>query len=327
MDSLHRTSLLYLFALSSSLFCFAHIVVAQPYPGKPIRVIVPYPPGGSTDIIARIVGQKLTETWGIQVIIDNRPGASGMIGTDIVAKSLSDGYSLVTVASSHVLHPSLYRQVPFNTINDFTQVIMLVRSPNLICVHPSLPVRSIRELVALARTRPGTLVYGIGGLGSSNHLGGEMFKSLAKIDITPIPYKGSGPALIDAIGGQIPMLIQTTTSAGPSVKAGKLRALAVTSKARYAAFADVPTLDESGFPGFDSSEWWGLLGPAGIAKDVVAKLNAEIDRIMNRSEVQTRFAEIGTSYIGGTPEEAGAFFRSEMAKWSKVAQAAGLKPE
>lgn len=302
-------------------------VAAQAYPVKPVRWIVPYPPGGSTDVIARTIGQKLAEAWNIQVIIDNRPGASGMIGTDIVAKSAPDGYSLVSVASSHVLHPSLYRQVPFNTINDFTHVVMLVRSPNLICVHPSLPVRSIKELVALARARPGTLAYGIGGLGSSNHLGGEMFKSLAKIDIIPIPYKGSGPALIDAIGGQIPMLIQTTTSAGPSVKAGKLRALAVTSKARYAAFADVPTLDESGFPGFDSSEWWGLMGPAGIPKDIVAKLNAEIDRIMNRSEVQARFAEIGTSYIGGTPEQAGAFFRSEMAKWSKVAQAAGLKPE
>ncbi len=302
-------------------------VAAQTYPAKAVRWIVPYPPGGSTDVIARTIGQKLAEAWNIQVIIDNRPGASGMIGTDTIAKSAPDGYSVVSVASSHVLHPSLYRQVPFNTINDFTQVVMLVRSPNLICVHPSLPVRSIRELLALARARPGTLAYGIGGLGSSNHLGGEMFKSLAKIDIIPIPYKGSGPALIDAIGGQIPMLIQTITSAGPTVKGGKLRALAVTSKQRYAGFADVPTLDESGFAGFDSSEWWGLLGPAGIPKDIVAKLNIEIDRVMNRGEVQARFAEIGTSYIGGTPEQAGAFFRSEMAKWSKVAQTAGLKPE
>jgi tripartite-type tricarboxylate transporter receptor subunit TctC len=302
-------------------------VAGQAYPVKPVRWIVPYPPGGSTDIIARTVGQKLAEAWGIQVIIDNRPGASGMIGTDIVAKSAPDGYSLASVASSHVLHPSLYRQVPFNTINDFTTVVMLVRSPNLICVHPSLPVRSIPELIALARARPGTLAFGIGGLGSSNHLAGEMFKTVAKIDITPIPYKGSGPALIDAIGGQIPMLIQTITSAGPSVKAGKLRALAVTSSKRYAAFADVPTLDESGFAGFDNFEWWGLLGPAGLPRDVAVKLNAEIDRIMNVAEVQARFAEIGTSYMGGTPEQAGAFFRAEMVKWSKVAQAAGLKPE
>jgi tripartite-type tricarboxylate transporter receptor subunit TctC len=250
-----------------------------------------------------------------------------MLGTDIVAKSAPDGYTLASVASSHVLQPSLYRQVPFNTINDFTQVVMLVRSPNLICVHPSLPARSIRELVALARARPGTLVFGVGGLGSSNHLAGEMFKTLAKIDITPIPYKGSAPAAIDAMGGQIPMLIQTITSAGPYVKGGRLRALAVTSKERYAAFADVPTLNESGFPGFDSFEWWGLLGPAGIPRDVVTKLNAQIDRVMNLAEVQARFAEIGTSYIGGTPEQAGAFFRAEMAKWSKVAQAAGLKPE
>jgi tripartite-type tricarboxylate transporter receptor subunit TctC len=178
-------------------------VAAQAYPAKAIRWIVPYPPGGSTDVIARTVGQKLAEAWNIQVIIDNRPGASGMIGTDIVAKSAPDGYSVVSVASSHVLHPSLYRQVPFNTINDFTHVVMLVRSPNLICVHPSLPVRSIKELVALARSRPGTLAYGIGGLCSSNHLGGEMFKALAKIDIMPIPYKGSGPALIDAYCGKV----------------------------------------------------------------------------------------------------------------------------
>ena len=302
-------------------------VAAQAYPAKPVRWIVPYPPGGSTDVIARTAGRKLAEAWGVQVIIDNRPGASGMIGTDIVAKSAPDGYTLASVASSHVLHPSLYRQVPFNTINDFTQVILLVRSPNLMCVHPSLPVRSIQELVALARARPGTIAYGVGGLGSSNHLGGEMFKSLAKINIIPSPYKGSAPAAMDAIGGQIPMLIQTITSAGPYVKGGKLRALAVTSQKRFAGFADVPTVAESGFPGFDSFEWWGLLGPAGLPKDVLAKLNADIDRVMNLADVQARFAEIGTSYIGGTPEQAGAFYRAEMAKWSKVAQAAGLKPE
>ena len=302
-------------------------VAGQAYPAKAIRWVVPYPPGGSTDTIVRTVGQKLGEAWSVQVVIDNRPGASGMIGTDTVAKSAPDGYTVVSVASSHVLQPSLYRQVPFNTINDFTQIIMLVRSPNFICVHPSLPVRSIRELIALARARPGTLGFGIGGLGSSNHLAGEMFKTLAKIDITPIPYKGSAPAAIDAIGGQIPMLIQTITSAGPYVKSGRLRALAVTSQKRYAGFADVPTLDESGFPGFDSSEWWGLLGPAGIPRDVVTRLNAQIDRIMNLADVQARFAEIGTSYIGGTPEQAGAYFRSEMVKWAKVAKAAGLKPE
>ena len=302
-------------------------VAGQAYPAKAVRWIVPYPPGGSTDVIARTVGAKVAEAWSIQVIIDNRPGASGMLGTDIVAKSAPDGYTLASVASSHVLQPSLYRQVPFNTINDFTQVVMLVRSPNLICVHPSLPARSIRELVALARAHPGTLGFGIGGLGSSNHLAGEMFKSLARIDITPIPYKGSAPAAIDAIGGQIPMLIQTITSSGPYVKSGRLRALAVTSQKRYAGFPDVPTLDESGFPGFDSSEWWGLLGPAGIPRDVVVKLNAQIDRIMNLADVQARFAEIGTSYIGGTPEHAAAYFRSEMAKWSKVAKEAGLKPE
>ena len=254
--------------------------IAQAYPVKAVRWIVPYPPGGSTDIIARTVGQKLAEAWNIQVIIENRPGASGMIGTDIAAKSAPDGYTLVSVASSHVLHPSLYRQVPFHTINDFTHVTLLVRSPNLICVHPSLPARSIKELVALARARPGTLVFGIGGLGSSNHLTGEMFKTAARINITAIPYKGSAPAAIDAIGGQIPMLIQTITSAGQFVKSGKLRALAVTSLKRHAALPDIPTLDESGYSGFESSEWWGLMGPAGIPREVVAKINAEIDRVM-----------------------------------------------
>jgi tripartite-type tricarboxylate transporter receptor subunit TctC len=300
---------------------------AQTYPAKAIRWIVPYPPGGSTDIIVRTIARKLTETWGVQIIIDNRPGASGMIGTDIVAKSAPDGYTVASVASSHVLHPSLYRQVPFHTIIDFTQVALLVRSPNLMCVHPSLPVRTIQELVALARARPGTIAYGVGGLGSSNHLGGEMFKSLANINIIPIPYKGSAPAAMDAIGGQIPMLIQTITSAGPYVKSGKLRALAVTSQKRFAGFADVPTVAESGYPGFDSFEWWGLLAPAGLPRDVLAKLNADVDRVMNLADVQARFAEIGTSYIGGTPEQASAFYRAEMAKWAKVAQAAGLKPE
>ena len=300
---------------------------AQNYPTRPIRFIVPFPPGAATDIVTRIIGQKMTESWGVPVLADNRPGATGMIGADIAAKSAPDGYTLVNVISSHVVHPSLNRKVPFDPIKDFTPIIMLMRSPNLICVNPSLPVRSIKELVALARANPGKLSFGSPGLGSSNHLTGEMIKAAAKIDIIHIPYKGGAPAAIDAIGGQIPILIQTVSSAGGYVKAGKLRALAVASIKRHPVFPNVPTLDESGFPGFATAEWWVVLGPAAVPKDIVAKLNAEIDRIMNLADVQAKIAEIGTDYIGGTPEQAGTYMRAEMEKWSKVVQAAGLRPE
>ena len=300
---------------------------SQAYPARPIRFVVPFPPGAATDTVTRILGVKMTENWGVPVLVENRPGAPGMVGAAVVAKSAPDGYTLVNVISSHVVHPSLILKVPFDPIADFTPIVMLMRSPNLFCVTLSLPVHSIAELVANARANPGKLSFGATGVGGSNHLTGELFKIAAQVDIQAVPYKGAAPAIADAVGGQIPMVISTIASVGPMVKGGKLRALAVSSSRRDPSFPDVPTLAESGYPGFDASEWWAILGPAGMPADVVAKLNAEIDRIMKLPDVKARSAELGIEYIGGTPEEARAFMKSEMEKWSKVVRSAGLKPE
>ena len=300
---------------------------SQAYPARPIRFVVPFPPGAATDTVTRILGVKMTENWGVPVLVENRPGATGMVGAAVVAKSAPDGYTLVNVISSHVVHPSLILKVPFDPIADFTPIVMLMRSPNLFCVTLSLPVHSIAELVANARANPGKLSFGATGVGGSNHLTGELFKIAAQVDIQAVPYKGAAPAIADAVGGQIPMVISTIASVGPMVKGGKLRALAVSSSRRDPSFPDVPTLAESGYPGFDASEWWAILGPAGMPADVVAKLNAEIDRSMKLPDVKARSAELGIEYIGGTPEEARAFMKSEMEKWSKVVRSAGLKPE
>ena len=302
-------------------------VRAQVYPARPIRFVVPFPPGAATDTVTRILGAKMTESWGQPVLVENRPGATGMVGAAVVAKSAPDGYTLVNVISSHVVHPSLVLKVPFDPIADFTPVIMLMRSPNLFCVNLALPVHSIAELVANAKANPGRLSFGATGVGGSNHLTGELFKIAAQVDIQAVPYKGAAPAISDAIGGQIPMVISTIASVGPMVRAGRLRALAVSSARRDPGFPDVPTLAESGYPGFDASEWWAILGPAGMPAEVVAKLNAEIDRIMKLPDVKARSAELGIEYIGGTPEEARAFMKSEMERWSKVVRSAGLKPE
>jgi tripartite-type tricarboxylate transporter receptor subunit TctC len=261
------------------------------------------------------------------VLVENRPGATGMVGAAVVAKSAPDGYTLVNVISSHVVHPSLVLKVPFDPIADFTPIVMLMRSPNLFCVNLAFPAKSVAELVANARANPGKLSFGATGVGGSNHLTGELFKIAAQVDIQAVPYKGAAPAIADAIGGQIPIVISTIASVGPMVKGGRLRALAVSSARRDPSFPDIPTLAESGYPGFDASEWWAILGPAGMPPEVVAKLNAEIDRIMKLPDVKARSGELGIEYIGGTPEEARAFMKSEMDKWSKVVRSAGLKPE
>jgi len=313
--------------LAAGLLAAAPGTLAQAYPSRPIRFVVPFPPGAATDTVTRILGVKMTESWGQPVLVENRPGATGMVGAAVVAKSAPDGYTLVNVISSHVVHPSLVLKVPFDPIADFTPIVMLMRSPNLFCVNLAFPANSVAELVANAKANPGKLSFGATGVGGSNHLTGELFKIAAGVDIQAVPYKGAAPAIADAIGGQIPLVISTIASVGPMVKGGKLRALAVSSARRDPSFPDVPTLAESGYPGFDASEWWAILGPAGMPPEVVAKLNAEIDRIMKLPDVKARSAELGIEYIGGTPDEARAFMKSEMDKWSKVVRSAGLKPE
>ncbi|MCC6532649.1 MAG: tripartite tricarboxylate transporter substrate binding protein [Burkholderiales bacterium] len=297
------------------------------YPGRAIRIIIPFPPGATTDVLSRTVCAKLNEAWGQPCIPDNRGGAAGLIGTEIVAKSPADGYTLVTVISSHVIHPLLHKKVGFHPLNDFVAVSGLGRSPSLLIVHPAFPPRTIKEFLALARARKGDLVYGTAGTGTNGHVITEIFKRAAGITMEHIPYKGGAPAVVDLLGGQIPVMMASFLTAIPHVRAGKARALAITSGERNKQLPEVPTIAESGFPGFEGYEWWVLLAPAGTPREVVVKLNAEVQRILALPDVKERMLSLGTEPIFGTPEKIAAFLRTETDMSSKALLAAGVKSE
>jgi tripartite-type tricarboxylate transporter receptor subunit TctC len=300
---------------------------AADYPTRSIRYIVPQGAGGSSDTLARLVTQKLSESLGQQVITDNRPGATGIIGTEIVARAAPDGYTLLQVATSHATNPALSTKMPFDPIRDFTPITLLSQAPNLWIVHPSLPVKNMRELIALAKTRPGEINYSSSGTGSSQHLAGELLKSLAHIDIVHIPYKGSPPALIDLLGGRVVLMCSTIAPAMPLVKSGKLRALAVTSLKRSAAAPEIPTVAETGLPGYEATAWQGVLAPAGTPREVIVKLNTEMVRIVSQPDVRKQLGDQGYEPAGNSPEQFAEYIKTEIAKWTKVIKAAGLKAE
>ena len=300
---------------------------AQSYPVRSIRYIVPQGAGGSSDTLARVVSQKLSEAFGQQVVTDNRPGATGNIGTEIAARAAPDGYTLLQVATSHATNPALSVKMPFDPIRDFSPVTLLSQAPNLWIVHPSLPAKTMRELIALAKTRPGEINYSSSGTGSSQHLAGELLKSLAHIDIVHIPYKGSPPALIDLLGGRVVLMCSTIAPAMPLVKSAKLRALAVTSLKRSAAALEIPTVAESGLPGYEASAWQGVVAPAGTAREIIAKLNAEIVRIVQQPDVRKQLAEQGYEPAGTSPEQFADYIKTEITKWTRVIRAGGLKAE
>jgi tripartite-type tricarboxylate transporter receptor subunit TctC len=302
---------------------------AQPaYPVKPIRLVVPFAPGGSTDTIARLIGQKLDEGLGQQVIIDNRPGAGGNLGVDYVAKSAPDGYTLIF---GHVgtfgFGPSLYAKLPYDPIRDFAPVALFAMVPNMLVVHPSLPANNVRELVALARARPGQLNYGSSGNGSASHLATEYFKLLSKTDITAIPYKGTGPLVTDLIAGQTSLTITGVPPLYPHVQSGRLRALAVGSVKRLPLLPSLPTIAEAGVPDYESSTWFGPLAPAKTPREIIVRLNAELMKMLQRPDVRARFAAEGIEALGSTPEEFGTYIKSEIERWSRVIKAAGVRPE
>jgi tripartite-type tricarboxylate transporter receptor subunit TctC len=297
------------------------------YPARSIRYIVPQGAGGSSDTLARLVTQKLAESLGHQVVTDNRPGATGNIGTEIAARANPDGYTLLQVATSHATNPALSVKMPFDPIRDFAPITLLSQSPNLWIVHPSLPAKNMRELIALAKIRPGEINYSSSGTGSSQHLAGELLKSLAHIDIVHIPYKGSPPALIDLLGGRVVLMCSTIAPAMPLVKSAKLRALAVTSLKRSAAVPEIPTVAESGLPGYEATAWQGVLAPAGTPRDIIAKLNTELVRVINLPDVRKQLADQGYEPAGTTPEQFAEYIKTEIAKWSRVIKAAGLKAE
>jgi tripartite-type tricarboxylate transporter receptor subunit TctC len=298
----------------------------QGYPSKPIRIVVPFAPGGPNDILARVIGQKLTETWSQQVIVENRAGGGTVIGTEIVAKSPPDGYNLLMVSTSHTTNPTLVKKLPFDTVRDLAPVIRVAYSSNVLLSHPSLPARTVKELIALAKSRPGQVAFGSGGNGTSTHLSGELLCQMANVKMIHVPYKGAGPANIDLISGQINWMFGNLIPSVPHIRGGRLRALAVTGTTRNAALPDVPTVAAT-LPGFEATSWYGVSVQGGTPKDVITKLNQEINRILVTSDMRSRLAAEGAEAGGGSPEEFGAFFRNEIDKWAKVIRAAGFRLE
>jgi tripartite-type tricarboxylate transporter receptor subunit TctC len=297
------------------------------YPAKPVRVVVPYPPGGPTDVLVRIVATRLTETLGQPFPIDNKPGASGMIGAGEVARALPDGYTLLGNASVHVINPSLYAKVTFDAIADFSPVTLLASVPLVLVVNNDLPVKSVRDLIAHARANPGKLNFASSGNAAAPHLAGESFRLATGAPMQHVPYKGSAPALTDLIGGQVQLMFDSMPSAMPHVKAGKLRPLAVTTAKRSAALPDLPTVAEAGVPGYDISTWYGLWAPRGTPREVVEKLATETAKVLRLPDVRERYAALGAEPVGNTPDEFAAYCRSELAKWARVVKESGARAD
>ena len=300
---------------------------SENYPNKTIRYIVPYPPGAFNDTMGRIFAQKLQEAWGVPVVVENRPGGGTLIGTDAVAKAPPDGYTLLGVAFPFGSNPSIYKSLPYDTVKDFTPLILGGQTQNLLVVRPSMPMQSVKEFVDYAKKNPGKVSYGSTGIGSSNHLSMELFKSMAGIDIVHVPYKGSAPMVNDLLGDHIDTAFDNTPNVLPQVNAGKLRALGVSSKARSTLAADVPTVSEAGVPGYEVTVWFGVVGPAGMRPEVVRKLNTEMNAILKMDDVKRRFEDQGVEPAGGTPSQFADHIRAEIQKWAKVVRDANIQPE
>jgi tripartite-type tricarboxylate transporter receptor subunit TctC len=300
---------------------------AQAYPSKPIRWIVPFPPGGSTDILARVVGQKLTESWGQQVIVENRGGAGGTLGAAEAARSPADGYTLLMGAIHHTIATSVYPKLPYDFQKDFAPITVVAIVPNVLVVNPSVPAKSTKELIAYAKANPGKLTYGSAGMGTAHHLIGELFNLRAGTEIVHVPYKGSAPAVADLIGGQVSMMYDTVASCLPHVKSGKLRPLAVATAKRSSALPDVPTIAESALPGFEVTTWFGALAPAKTPPEIVAKLNAEMVKILAMPDVRKRLLEAGAEPVGNTPGEMAAQIKRETEEFAKIVKQAKITAE
>jgi tripartite-type tricarboxylate transporter receptor subunit TctC len=316
--------LIFCFVLPSSL----HAQSQRPaYPTKPLRIVVGFPAGGPSDILGRLVAQKLTEAFPHQTIVDNRAGASGNIGAELVAKSPPDGYTLLLIPATHAVNPSIYKRVPYDPLRDFTMVSLVAEGPFILVVHPSLPVKNVQDLIALARKRPGELNYASASLGGLPHLSGELLKSMTGIRMTHIPYKGAAPATIDVVAGHVSIMFNNMLSAVPHIKSGRLRALGVTTRKRSSAVPEVPTIDESGVKGYEVSGWYGVLAPAALPADVLARLNTEINRGIRQPEVVKRLSAEGMDAVGSTPEEFAQRMQREIAKWAAVVKKAGITAE
>ncbi len=304
--------------------CPAH---AQTYPAKPVRFIVPFPPGGPTDIMGRMAAQRLTEAWGVQVVADNRGGAGGNIGSELCAKSPPDGYTICMLTVAQSMSPGIYPRLPFDPLKDFAPVTLMATLPSLLMAHPSLPVKNVKELVALAKAKPGMLTYASTGNGTSPHMLMEMFKWMAGVNLVHVPYKGAAPAIIDQISGQIDVAFSTAIAALPFVQQGKVRALAISTQERFPPMPDLPTVEQGGVKGFDGSSWQGVVMPANTPREFVLKANAELAKMLKSPEMKEKILQQGGIASGNSPEEFAAFIKSETEKWGRVAKAAKVRIE
>jgi tripartite-type tricarboxylate transporter receptor subunit TctC len=300
---------------------------AQQYPTKSVRILVGYAPGGGTDIMARAIAQKLSESLGQQFIVDNRPGANANLAADLASKAPADGYTLLMISVSHAINKPLYKKLGYDIERDFVPVIEVSSVPQLVVVTPTLPVKTLKELIALAKSRPGQVTYASSGEGSPEHIAGELFKSMAGVDLVHVPYKGGGPAAIAIIGGESAVGFNTAPVAIPHVKSGRLKVLALTEDKRNAALPGVPTVAESGLAGYSMTTWYGLVAPAGVPREAIARLNTEVNRVLKLPDVRDRFATLGADPVGGSAEQFGAYIKSEVAKFARLAKERGLALE
>jgi len=314
------------FVLAAALFV-ALPATAQNYPVRPVRMIVPFAAGGNTDITARAIGARLSEVFGQQVVVENRPGGATNIGSELVAKAPADGYTILMGGATNAINMSTQAKPPYDTLRDFAPVILCVKGANVLSMHPSVPARNLKELIALARARPGQLNFASSGLGSSNQMAGELFKMMANINIVHVPYKGNAPALTDTIAGHVEMMFSGVPALIPHIQSGRLRAIAIGSLKRFTAIPEVPTFDESGLKGYEATTWFGLMAPAKTPKEIVARWNVEVGKILSAPDLKGRFLNDGLEAMGGTQEEFGRFIRAEIEKYAKVVKATGMKPQ
>jgi len=299
----------------------------EPFPTRPVRLIVPFAPGAANDLIARALGARLADIWQQTVVVDNRPGANTVIGSDLVARASPDGHTLLQTGIAHAVNPAVIRKLPYDSVRDFSMIAMTGQTPFVLVVNPALPARSVKDLVALAKAKPGVLTYGSTGSGGSSHLMGELLKSMAGIDVIHVPYKGLAPALVDVMGGQIQYSFGSWSTVGPFVKQGKLRALAVTSERPSPITPEFPPIADAGYKGYDATPWWGIVGPGGMPRPLVNRINADINTAMASAEMKRLFGAQGIEIITGTPDEFLAMVKSEIARWAKIVKTAGISAD
>ncbi|MDP2627910.1 MAG: tripartite tricarboxylate transporter substrate binding protein [Candidatus Rokubacteria bacterium] len=309
------------------LFLTTGVGWAQSYPAKPIRLLIGFSPGGGADVVARSLSPQLVETLGQQIVVENRPGANGIIAAELAAKAPPDGYTLLVAPGNYAFAPAMNAKLPFDMATAFAPVSQLAETPLLVVVHPSLPVKNMQQLIVLAKSYPKKLSYASGGIGGSGHLAVELFSTMTQVQAVHVPYKGTGAAITDLIGGQVPLCFCTLPSVFPHVKSGRLRALAVTTARRTPAAPDIPTVAEAGVPGYEMSQWYGLLAPAGTPTPIIERLNSEIGKALKHPELRSRLQSEGAEAVGSSPQEFGAFFKAEIVKWTRIVQSTGMRAD